>query len=407
MGTQSTPSALAPQPAPSAEPLAVALDLEIYDAPYGNNLIARVARGEVLELRPDHFVRVRTEKGDVTGYSVPPSRQVAPRRPRGLGLYVERETPLFEVEGGATIGTVYPGTFLPLLRFEGSMAEVELPPFEITARLSRSALAVTPPKGSPALRTYPRTIENRTLSIALRPGGKAITTSCKAPIGILEVSPLRVAQEVEGIEIVGTAAIGGVHSCDARTMEDNQAVVPPGFQKLAPLRITALAASRELFHVVPKVDESGFACKARSFVRRGDTAVLVEKFESDWDALGEALGHPKKAKFITTITYRLGRVPTVITRPMQFILDDSTSVTRDDRGNIDRTSGEGVGGDVATFTLLGETADGLVILDGLHERATAYHRDDARTWYFRRDACERALAEDRQAGYPKALSGGY
>src|SRR5262245_51878378 len=83
-----TPSAMSAgtvRGAPEApQVLAVARNIEVYEAPWGSPHVASVADADVLEWREDGFVRIRADGGVVEGYSVLLLNR--PEVGRGVGL---------------------------------------------------------------------------------------------------------------------------------------------------------------------------------------------------------------------------------------------------------------------------------------------------------------------------------
>jgi hypothetical protein len=322
-------------------------------------------------------VRLRTSAGEVEGYV-----GIENARPlRGIGLYATRDAPILAADG-ASIGVAHRGAFVPLVSFHGDVAEVALPPFRINGLIARAALGVkkaAPPE--PLL--YARAIENRVLSVAN--GAGSVATICTEPVAIRgeRAEGVEVAQSVAGIELVGVARDNG-EACRPRVLAKGRA--PEGWAvPKADARITAFASSRDFY----RLDSDAATCTTWSFRRPRRELVVTFPWMPP-------LSGPR-----TIVTYEVRGAAPLLPAPTALTLPVVSSITKDERGAPAAGVGEGIAlcGDW-TVTVVDETAEGLVVLDGVGaEAVSAYHPADVDVWYTHREACERTVlhASDRVA----------
>jgi hypothetical protein len=372
--------------------VAVARDIEIYEAVWGSPHVGHVADGDVLEWREDGFLRVRTEAGELHGYSVRPRTA---RVGRGVGLFAARDVEI-RTKDGRALGTARRGAFLPLVRFAGAYVEVSLPPWEISGLVDRDGLTAT--RGpSPQPPRYPDYVENEELTF----GPANLVTRCEEPIGAREDADgkLHAAQAVAGIELEGPAT-GSHTKCRPRTVAsrvDGDPPVPPGFRAPGPFPSKAFAASHDFFRLASDAASSAAPdCETWSFHRTATGGTISWTFTST-SPLMEAVGGPKRLHYTNVDEVR--GAAAILRGPTELELYPLRTIRKNDRGEIvGRLPGEGEAVSLngwPTYLLVGESPDGPLMLSHGDRRLVAYHPDDVEVWYTRRDACERAAAAAR------------
>jgi hypothetical protein len=371
--------------------IAVARQIDVYEKPWGSPFVARALDLDVLEWREDGYVRLRAEGRVLEGYST--GLRTRPEVARGVGLFVDVETAITG-DRGESIGKAHRGAFLPLVRIDGDVAIVALPPFDLTGRVPRSALTTTR-FAHAERRDYARSVENR--RVAIEVGQRRVVTSCDAPVGIEEKSGgAEAAQSIEGIEVIGRALSSGT-PCTPRVitfgLDDRpERPIPPGW-RVPKGRTSFFAMSRDLHSVVR--DDGAPICASWKYDRAGRSFTFTEAFRPP---LYEEL------QLSETRSYRAEGAMPVLDMPSSLELVFLRSVRRDAKGRVvGRLPGEGEGIALCgnpTFLVVDEQPDGLVVLRTRHSKIAAYHPDDAIVWYTRRESCERVLRE--QTGGPTA-----
>jgi len=380
------------RPAPAAL-VTIARGIDLYEAPHGSPLVAHVDHGEVLERRPDGLLRIWTRERTVQGY---PAR-VESGGGRGVGLFAQRDTPI--MTGGSTIGTAFRGTFLPLLRIDGDMAEVEIGPGDLHGWVAKAAVGPTAVAPAPRAPRTARRIENHELRIKLVNG--EITSACDIPVSVLEESETRaqVAYERAGIELLGSVVQRG-EACTPRVAlrRTGQAdpAVPPGFTAPAPFQSKALTRARDVWMLEAADTGVGLVCTRWSYQPRPprDGAISVTR------TTAMPFGGPTVQE---TASYLVKGASLPITAPTVLELEPAGLVRRDRQGRVvPSKGGEGIGlcGN-RHATVVGETAEGLVTLPGISgDRGSllGYHPDDVDVWYTDQAGCQRAIERQLPQG---------
>lgn len=370
--------------------IAAARDLDLYDRP-GGTLLAHLDEAFVLSSKTNGLVRVKGPTGVLEGYAAPAETNAKTRR--GVGLFVAKPTPIEAEVDEFPLGTAYPGAFLPLLRFEGEMAVVALTPFGLAGRVSRAAL--TPqPVASASVPSYPLQVNNR--EIGIRVGKLRVVSQCTSPVAVIAERPdgIEVAQTVDGVQLVGRAEDAGT-MCRPRVIDpqkDGLATkpIPSGWQTPAPFHTSLFAKSRD-FYYATRDDYGKAECRKLSFQRHGHHTTLSSTFTgSPFAPLG--LGAEGEAVTETT-TYDIEGALPMIEKPTLLQLANSRSVRRKAKGGpVNDGVGEGDGGcSEPYYWLVGATADRVLVLADVSD-ASAYHPDDAITWYTQPEACEQAIS---------------
>jgi hypothetical protein len=393
--------------------VAIARDVDVF-GPSGGRPVAHVDEARVLERREapvrfgtDHgvidayFVRLETPSGIVEGYA-----SVEETRPRrGVGLFVAHATPIVAGDG-RPVGTAHRGAFLPLVRFDRDVAQVALPPFGATGRVARASLTVDEPIPEAQTSTAGvRIVENRQMPLLTGAGPVVTTCAERIVIGVDDHGAPRASQTVAGIEITGRAEDPGV-ACPPRVVQAVQGQPPPtvpaGWVAFKAAAVTALTRSHDFFRIERDEDSGERVCKRWSFRRDGRGAHLTEKVTWSTGFLTEGQG--AAPPFRRTTTYGVAGQPSLSVAPSVLTLPLESSTTLDRNGKIPAGFGEGIAlcGDW-TVTLVGETPDGLLLLDSARVGGiggvtlVAYHPADVDVWYTRREACENAVADERNA----------
>jgi hypothetical protein len=387
--------------------IAVARNVNVFGSG-GGKPIAHVDDGEVLERREDtplrmltsdgvfetYPVRIRTPHGVVEGYVPVEREQVG----RGLGLFVGERSPI--LGRSAPIGTAHRGAFVPLVRFEADMAVVALPPFKTEGRIPRAALTAA---GLPAPDPRPAEMPLENRNLTMKVDGDTIVTVCSEPIALGEVrgNDVLVSQTVPGIEIAGLAQGEGTACRPRAIVQDSRKPTPPvpdGWVVPSPEPRGPFARSRDLYRVNRDEPVEG-VCSKWSVQLRGKQARLTTTFLAKTLFTNELLR--------TTDTYLLDGSPSLAATPSTVMLELESTVTRDMHGKKPEGFGEGVSLCVWTISVVGETPDGITVLDpSPGEPIVAYNPADADVWYTRKDTCERAATAERAAAAqrPKPLA---
>ncbi|MBI5546325.1 MAG: hypothetical protein HY901_20755 [Deltaproteobacteria bacterium] len=359
---------------------------EVLRAPHGP-VASDVWNPLVVELLADGRIRARDPSGSpVEGYA-PELKGTVAGEERGLGLYVQTETPLFLAPNGAEIGRALPGTYLPVVSMDACFAEVVLRDFSRTstpgpfrAYLAVDAVGTRELSPRPASRS-PRFVRDHRRLLLVEPGQPA-TAFSETRCGRLEVLETRrdadgvevqrVAQGEQGVQLWGwvdrpVAEARGEDRCPARVLEkqqvvafDGEASLPEGFLRLgdasALLKEYEKLTRKERSVFIPLVDGDGVRCEAFKLRLKGTELVRAEQ---------------EKGKKPPSWQVRIsgGRL----------------TLSGSCRG----------GGSCAMpYLLAGVSAERIVLLpakDDLAARAEklfAYHQDDTEPWFLERSACE-------------------
>lgn len=365
------PRVAPPLAAPRA--IAVARNVDLYEASHGSPFVGHVEHGEVLVWGEDDFVRVRVSNGgkttELAGY-------VSPLRDKsaGMGLFVERSTPLLGVDG-KEVGTAHRGAYVRIARGDAPLVEVLVGDRRL--KVDRAALGTSklPPPAPPS---YERTVSH--LDVVVDAGSFRLASRCDETLGVMSAAG-KVALFRDGLEIFGTAKEGT--RCPPRVAkQDAEASAPPSWVRTKGMRVTAFARARTFWH------SSGTTCTKESFTPGSGGGTLQSS--SPMPHLFDGMAWTRVA------TDRVKGVKPLLVEPTVVELEEIAVAFRDAHGRMGRPPGYGEGialcGHPQT-TLVGETADGVLTITDRQDwsNAGAVHPDDIDVWYTSEAACLREV----------------
>jgi hypothetical protein len=353
----------------------------------GGPVAADVWNPLAVELLPDGRIRARDPKGDPIEGFAPEPKGTAAGEERGLGVYVQTETPIYLAPKGPEIGRAFPGAYLPVLSVDACNVQVILRAFSpasgdgpMKAWLPVDAVGTKELILRPAP-TPLRHVRDQRRVLRAEPGD-ASSAFARTRCGRMEVLEVRqdkggadvqrVGQSEQGVELRGwvdrpIVDARGDDDCPVRLLDkkqvvgfDGEASLPEGYAALG----DGLALGKELEKLakkdrtiyVPLVDGLGARCEA--FKLRAKGAELVR-------------ADPDKTKKAESWQVRLAEGRLTVSGPCR-------------------------GGGLCSlpYLIVGMASDRIVLLparDDLASRAgelLAYHQDDTEPWYLERSACE-------------------